>query len=352
MGKERKEGVFSLNSTFYYRDFKLNAIFIPKHNINILPLNDPEFALSMPIVPKDEQIMELDNPYEFGFSLNYPFNSLDITTSYFSGYDRIMSFFGVNLWTGRNSDPENIKQDLVLSYRHTKMFGLGLLSTLENISIKGDFGYFITDDETIPNGDSTLYRNWESGITQIHQECEEINLSSEWDSDVNLIDCSNDPIFNNSEVINNNARYYQYILEFEYSPTFDIGFISQLSGYHLIEIGDADSIRTSGGTIILDPNDYFLPGMGSPNTFISSNSLSVSARKLFPDMGLELSYTSMFDLDEKGSLNRIGLEYEIFKNTNLLIEVTKIFDNEKILENPFTGMKDFSRILLEIRYFY
>jgi len=32
MGKERKEGIFSLNSTFYYQNLKLNAIFIPEHN--------------------------------------------------------------------------------------------------------------------------------------------------------------------------------------------------------------------------------------------------------------------------------------------------------------------------------
>ena len=92
--------------------------------------------------------------------------------------------------------------------------------------------------------------------------------------------------------------------------------------------------------------------MGSPNTFISDNAISISAQKLFPDMGLELSYTSMIDLDEKGSLHGAGLEYEISKNTNLLIEVTKIFNNDVIQMNPFTSMKDFSRILFEIRYFY
>ena len=99
MGKERKEGIFSLNSTFYYQNLKLNAIFIPEHNPNTLPLNDPEFALSIPIVPTDEQIMELDNPHEYGISINIPFSSMDVTTSYFSGYDRIVSFFGANVWS-------------------------------------------------------------------------------------------------------------------------------------------------------------------------------------------------------------------------------------------------------------
>ena len=60
----------------------------------------------------------------------------------------------------------------------------------------------------------------------------------------------------------------------------------------------------------------------------------------------------MFDLDKKGSLHGVGIEYEIFKNTNLLIEVTKILNNDKIKPNPFTAMKDFSRILFELKYFY
>ena len=51
------------------------------------------------------------------------------------------------------------------------------------------------------------------------------------------------------------------------------------------------------------PSKLFISGMGSPNTFISDNAISISAQKLFPDMGLELSYTSMIDLDEKGSLH-------------------------------------------------
>ncbi|SVD40371.1 uncharacterized protein METZ01_LOCUS393225, partial [marine metagenome] len=101
MGKERKEGIISFNSTLYWNNLKLNTVLIPQHNTNVLPLNDPEFAISSPIVPKDEQIMELDNPYEYGLSMNLPFNSLDITTSYFSGYDRIVSFFGANAWSDK-----------------------------------------------------------------------------------------------------------------------------------------------------------------------------------------------------------------------------------------------------------
>jgi len=88
------------------------------------------------------------------------------------------------------------------------------------------------------------------------------------------------------------------------------------------------------------------------NTFISSNALSISARKLFPDIGLELRLISMFDLDEKGSLHEAGIEFDIYENTNLLIAVNKIFDNKSIQMNPFTGMKDFSHIRFELKYYY
>lgn len=346
MGKERKEGIFSLNSTIYYRDFKLNAIFIPQHNINILPLNDPEFALSIPLVPKDEQIMELDNPYEYGISINIPFSFMDVTTSYFSGYDRIVSFFGANVWANQAfTDP--IVADTVLSYRKTEMYGIGLSLLLSDFSFRSDFGYFITDDNV--NNKEKLFRDYELGAQLIIEACEEKNEElPDW---ANPLICESEPDHKETFLLNNFAEYLQYTLEVEFNPTSEFNIITQYSKHKSTEFGKADSLTLSA-TILMDPEVFFIPGMGSPHTFISTNSLSISARKLFPDMGLELSYTSMFDLDEKGSLHGVGLEYEIFKNTNLLIEVTKILNNDEIQMNPFTAMKDFSRILFEIRYFY
>jgi len=353
MGKERKEGIFSLNSTFYYQNLKVNAIFIPEHYPNVLPLNDPEFSLSVPIVPTYEQIMDLDNPYEYGLSINIPFSSMDVTTSYFSGYDRIVSFFGANVWTEPNSNPQSIIAiDTVLSFRKTDIYGLGLSYYMGDITLRGDIGYFITDSE-ISRSDSALFRYYAPDTLINH--CEDKNDTIENDpfsSGTPFPDCKLFPTFNNTELINNNAKYYQYILEIEYSPGNNYNFISQYTKHKLEKIGLADSIRTSDTTVVFDPLIYFIPGMGSPNTFITSNAISISARKSFPDLGLELSYAGMFDLDKKGALHGAGLEYEIFQNTNLLIEVTKIFNNTEIQMNPFTAMKDFSRILFEIRYFY
>jgi len=351
MGKERKEGVFSLNSTFYINNLKLNAIFIPEHNTNTLPLNDPEFSLSIPIVPKDEQIMESDNPYEYGISINIPFSSMDVTTSYFSGYDRIVSFFGANAWSDQAFTTSTIEPDTVLSYRKTDVLGIGFTSFIGDIVIRGDYGYFISDDQIEKSED--LERDFDEGWKRIIEDCELLNDNSDNSEQFpGTKDCDEEPRLKQTFLLDNKANYQQYILEFEYAPSSDLNIISQYSRHNSMKFGKADSLTLSTGTISLDPKQLFIPGMGSPNTFISSNSLSISARKLFPDMGLELSYTSMFDLDEKGSLHGVGLEYELFSNTNLLIELTKIFDNEEIQMNPFTGMKEFSRILVSLNYYY
>ena len=351
LGKERKEGILSLNSIFYLGDIKLNAVFIPKHNSNILPLNDPEFAISSPIVPKDEQIMELDNPYEYGLSMTLPFNSLDITTSYFSGYDRIVSFFGANIWSDKAFTTSTIEPDTVLSYRKTEVLGIGITSFIGDITFRGDFGYFISYDQ-IKNSED-LKRDFEDGWQRIIEECELLNDNSDnSDQFPGKKICENEPTLKQIFLLDNKVDYSQYILEVEYAPTADLNIISQYSRQKSMNFGIADSLTLSYGTISLDPKQLFIPGMGSPNTFISSNSLSLSARKIFPDNGLEFRIMSMFDLDEKGSLHEAGIEYEINENTNLLIAVNKIFDNKTIQMNPFTGMKDFSHIRLELKYYY
>ena len=375
LGKERKEGILSLNSTLYWNNLKLNTVLIPQHNTNVLPLNDPAFAISIPINPRDEQILVINEPLEYGLSITMPIQSIDITTSYFSGHDRIMSFFGVNFWTESDKNIQNGIIDTVLSYRKTDNYGLGVSTLLGDFSLNIDYGYFISKDnidrtfdglinssdaDTTPSGYSTVLKNFNShiyrdlGAHYIIDECERMNKFCEQSPNPNCYvnpNCGEEPLLFEQFILDNRAKYYQYVIEFEYSLDLDLNFLCQYSRYKPIDFGIADSLTTSP-PIHLDPKAVFNPGMGSPNTFISSNAISISARKLFPDMGLELSYTSMFDLDEKGYLHGAGLEYEIFKNTNLLIEVTRIFNNDEIEMNPFTAMKDFSRILFELKYFY
>ena len=359
-GKEQKEGVFAFNSTIYLNDIKFNTVFIPEHNINILPFNDPEFSINTPVTIKDEMINDIQNPFEYGISITMPVQSIDIYTSYFSGYDRLMSSFGANIWASENLNPELLEAvgtiDTVLSFRHTKMLGLGFSTYYNDISIKGDIGYFITDDETVNTGDSTLYRYWESGVERIIQQCEELNASSI--PPFVPVDCITDPYFNNSELIDNRAKYYQYTIEMEYSPSNDVTIIGQITGHSVHEIGIADSMTFSTGYYMFDPAEYFIPGLGAPNTFMSSTenlldsrSMSIIAKKLFSDSGIELIYIGVYNLDGNSSINELGVDYEISDNLHLLGAINKIKGNNAEM-NQYSAMEDFSHIRLELKYYY
>ena len=361
-GKEQKEGSLAFNSTIYLQDLKLNTVFIPEHNTNIIPFGDSEFSMGSPIIPKDEMIEKIKNPKEYGFSITIPIQSIDLTTSYFSGYDRLMSSFGANIWTTANSNPELLDEigtiDTVLSFRHTKMYGIGFSTYIRDVSLKGDIGYFITDDQST-NSDSSLYRYWQTGIDRIIEHCEELNETSSWNPQFQPVDCETDPIFNNSELIDNRAKYFQYTLEMEYSPTYDFTIIGQITGSQLLEIGIADSIESAYNTYLFDPEDFFIPGMGAPNTFISSTknlleskSLSIIIQKLFSDSGIEFQYTGLYDLNNKGCLNEVRINYKYNNNLTLIGAINKIQGNSKIINNQFSAMEDFSHIRMEVKYFY
>ena len=360
-GKEQKEGILSFNSTFYFNDWKINAIIIPEHKTNILPFNDSEFAISTPIEIKSEQIEKIKNPIEYGLSVAFSNQLFDITASYFSGYDRLMSSFGANVWKTGSSNPEILESvgtiDTVLSYRHTNMFGLGMAKSIDDISIKLDLGYFITSDNS-SSSDSALYRYWQTGVDRILEYCEELN-ENDWDPQFQTVDCSFSPAFNDSQVIDNRAKYFQYTIELEYAPSFDLLMIGQITISDLLEIGRTREIKYSGGSYMFDPEEYFIPGMGAPNTFMSStnnllNSKSATfiLRKSLLDLGVELSYMGFFDLNGKGSLNEFRITYDLLDNLEILGAFNKIKGNGEIENNQFTSMEDFSHFRMEIKYYY
>ena len=93
--------------------------------------------------------------------------------------------------------------------------------------------------------------------------------------------------------------------------------------------------------------------MGAPSILISTNSISLSAQKIFFDLGLRLRYTNLIDLDKKGSLHEIGLDYDLKDDIKVLIALNKIFaNNNKIKDNQFINMENFSHIRMEFKFYY
>ena len=347
IGKERKQGILSFSSNIYLNDIRLNTIFIPKHSPNLLPLNDPEFAISSPIIPKDEQIMDLKESYEYGLSLNIPINYIDLTFSYFSGYDKIVSLFGANVWS--NQAFTTITADTVLSYRKTDVWGLGYSALIGDFAFKTDLGLFNTYDNI--KNKNELKRPYDSGTQLIIDDCLEKNAElPAWSTEKK--DCNNEPVLKEILKLDNSANYYQYNFEIEFSPISDLRIITQYLKQENISFGKADSLTLSTETVLLDPEELFISGLGAPNTFISTNSLTVLVQKQFPDKNIELRYTGLFDLDSHGVLNELGIEYKINSSTNLLIALNKIIADNDIDMNPFSSMENFSHFRMELKYYY
>ena len=186
------------------------------------------------------------------------------------------------------------------------------------------------------------------------EECERKNINCEINPNCTPNpNCGSEPLLVEQFMLDNKATYYQFTVEVQYTPTSEFNIISQYTNYDLISIGNPDTLFNSqDGPTALYPDSLFIPSMGSPNTFISTNSFSISAQKIFSDIGLELRLTSMFDLDEKGSFHEAGIEYEIYKNTKILLAANKIIADKSIKMNSFSGMEDFSHIRMELKYYY
>jgi hypothetical protein len=290
--------------------------------------------------------MKVNSP-EWGYSFTIPYSIMEFSTSYFSGYDRIVSFFGANAWGYKTLTDTEI--DTVYSYRKTDMIGFGASLLAGTFALRGDVAYF-SSGKIIEKED--IKRNYERGKQILIKECEDINANI-GDSPIFVPkDCSIENIvILETFLMENIAKYYQYTLELEYRPNTEFSIISQVSKHESIEFGKAEFLGLST-PILLDPEALFIPGMGLPNSFISNSTMSISAIKSYRDSGVELRYTGLIDLDEKGSLHEFGVEYEIKEDVKVTGVVNKIFADNSIPDNQFTAMEDFSHVRIELRFFY
>ena len=133
IGTEQKIGSFSTAGELYINNWTFGFSFSPIHNTNRIPLNDIEFPVKMPASPRASQLLEIDNPLEFGGYLSKSFEKGDFTTSYFKGYDRSFGLSGANVYADDNFLYH--KLDTVFSYRKTEVLGLGVIYFLGNLFV-------------------------------------------------------------------------------------------------------------------------------------------------------------------------------------------------------------------------
>ena len=340
LGTERKMATMSGAVDLFFDNLKLNIVFSPLHTTNRLPLGNDDFPITLPIYPDPSQIFEIRGlPMEFGANATLSSSFGDISFTYFNGYDRVFNLTGVNVYA-HGPDLSFTHIDVLFGYRKTHVIGIGGVFLSELAILRGDFGYFITNDMN-------------NNIAQ-----ESTFFPSIYDS------------LHFSYPLNEKAHYYQTTIQLETELPFDITFIGQFFKYDTLSYA-ADTLPVSQQISIpnlnIDPEDmtpanFFTPGIGAPLAILSNNIGLIVLEKSFLDEQAKMTLTSLLDFGQEkkigrlhGSLTEFKIEYNFIQNLIGAVSITKVFGDDSHPDGDlyqFNKMEDFSHFRLELKYFF
>ena len=293
-GTDRKVGSLSAAMTVYWDDWQLEGVIIPDHIPNRMPFHEPDFPFQIPIEPSKYE--KIDNSLEFGLRLKTTFGESDIGLSYFNGRDRSFSLLGVDTFNIIMISPK-------FGYRATTVFGLNMVTFIDDITIRAEAGYFTTEN----------------------------NYQESW-----------------FQFFETKAEYVQYVIQCEYrtASSFTIG--AQLIGNHVLNaVGQTFDLATMGQTTL--NTDNFTPGLGTPFAMIAEQSLLIVGSKTLFDESLELNYNLLINLDEKGQMIGVSAEYSFVENWFIDGSVS-YFEGDGNPQNRFEQLEDFSHFQLQLAY--
>ncbi len=354
-GVDRKLATFAANFDIYKKNTRLNLVFSPIHNTNRIPINDSDFPIELPLVPEKIQIYDQEKtPSEYGFLLSHKFGFGDLNLVYFNGFDRIYNFTGVNTW-GQGASLNVPRFDILFSHRKTQLIGYGLSYFNDFFTIRADFGLFKTKD--INNQISREYPGY-------------LYISSQGKY-VEIFDSFGYDSLHFSFPMNEKAEYSQATVQLETELPLRINLTGQLFLYDTRSYS-SDSLPVSDDIPLpvlddmdfsqLNPKNFFTPGMGVPLAILSNRIGLLSFGKKFNDDQIKITLTTMLDIDNygtkekiSGSLYSLKSEYNIYDNMVCIASITEI---QSIKNHPdgenyrFKMMEDFSHFQIQIKYFF
>jgi hypothetical protein len=326
---------------YYVGNLKLNAVFSPIHTTNRLPLGDDDFPITLPIYPDENQIFSISNiPFEGGYQGTYSFGVGELSASYFSGFDRVFNFTGVNVYSN-GSQTIFSPADLVFGYRKTNVLGLGLTYLNSYFIFRGDFAQFNTQDLN----------------ESIDRPYSNSNLAAIYDT----------LVF--SYPLHEKASYRQSTLQIETELPFNINFIGQIFSHEIVSFSsdtlpdvEIDIPGFEFDPESMTPENFFTPGMGVPIAILTDKAAILILNKTFMNEQLNVSLTTMLDLGDyeglkgiSGSLTEYKIEYNITQDFLGLLGVTKVIgskDHPDGEQYQFNKMEDFSHFRFELKYFF
>jgi len=377
-GASRKLGSYSFSSNLYWDDISLNFVYSPFHNASRLPIvdgkADEEFPFGFPMIPTESGILKNNSLPEMGWKLEFPLLSTNIAITKFYGYDRIFNFSGINVFT--NEWQSFHYTDFVFGYRKTEVTGLSGQYFIGDLSLRADLGIFNTKDIN-------------------HEVIRE---------SPHLPDTYNQIAFFDSipqtYPMEEKVKYTQINIQAEYELPFEISLLTQYFNYKINDYfsnglpidQDIDIPNFEIDIDELNPENLFVPGMGSPLAVLTKESILLSLSKQFLDNQLKVNIGSLLDLTKKpngvydeneeffdlndndiwdideeftdqpndefqvyGKLLNLGLEYEITSQLEIKLLLTKIIGSDYYPDNSkyqFNIMEEFSNFRIDLKYSY
>ncbi len=250
-GTDRKIGNVMASANLYLGPVNLEAVATPVFQPNRLPLDEPDFPIfeDAPspgdMFPENRPTRNLENT-EVGFRVRLPMGIMDISLSYFRGFDRMFTptIYHFPL-------PPPLGQ---LDYHQTKVLGGDLVTFLGEWAIRAEGAYFLTEDE---DGNNPFIRN----------------------------------------------PYMQYVLQLDHTDE-NYSLVVQYLGTYITAVGDdsANTFLTGGRWVSEEKNerDNIPPKMGMPFAAIAQNAVLATASYDFADGRISLQANALYELDHKG----------------------------------------------------
>ena len=160
------------------------------------------------------------------------------------------------------------------------------------------------------------------------------------------------PFENNFKV---NAQYFKHeVLEYE-SNQLDLNCDELVSALPQFSSQDCQEFEDGLGMSLEDfePQNLFIPGVGTPYAMITSQGVLLNFEKGFPDSDLIIDFNAFIDANKgNGKLLSIEFEHDLGDGFELSYGMTKIFGDDSIENYNFNTMESFSSFRSRITYYF
>ncbi len=302
LGTDRKIGTLSASLKYYWNDWQLEAVIIPQHEGNRFPFNEPDFPISQSTEyfdPRD-YVKEIPSETEYGFNIKTTIGNSDYGVSYFSGRDRSFTLGGFNFTGEPSTDILPILPEFC--YRKTTMLGGDFVSFIGDFTLRGEGGYFQTEND----------------------------FSFDFKNDLD-------------------ASYLQYAFQIEYLAENDYIFAGQLIGSDILSL-EGQIYEYSGGMSFPSRDiteDDFQQGMGTPFAMFTDMGMFLSTTGNYWDNVLEVRVNTFMDLEDNQSMLGGGFTYSPVENWEIDFSASKFIGTDG---TQFKSLEDFSHLQIGLRY--